>query len=68
MLTKKIISYILITLIMIFTIVALLGIWNIVDLEDIMGKVFKSLFIVFCSSAIILFIFSMINKNEKNQN
>jgi hypothetical protein len=61
---KKVISYFLIVLVLIFTIIALLGIWDIISLEDIIKKMFVSLMVVFAAAAVILFIFSVLIKDE----
>jgi hypothetical protein len=63
---KKIISYLLIGLIIIFTVIALLGIWDIISLEEIVRKTFMSLMIVFAASAVILFIFSVLIKDNND--
>ncbi|MCK5170629.1 MAG: hypothetical protein KAQ75_12185 [Bacteroidales bacterium] len=57
---KKITSYILITFVLLITVISLLGIWEIISLEDVMRKIFTSLFVVFVASVIVLFIFSVI--------
>ena len=57
---KKITSYILISFVLLITVIALLGIWDVISLEDVMRKIFTSLFIVFVSSVIVLFIFSVL--------
>ena len=62
---KKIISYFLIVLVLIFTIVALLGIWDIISLEEIVRKMFVSLMVVFAAAAVILFIFSVLIKDDE---
>jgi hypothetical protein len=61
---KKVISYLLIGLVVIFTVIALLGIWDIISLEEIVRKMFLSLMIVFAASAVILFIFSVLIKDS----
>ena len=61
---KKIISYFMIILILIFTIIALLGIWEIISLDDIIKKMFVSLMVVFAAAAVILFIFSVLIRDE----
>jgi len=61
---KKVISYLLIALVVIFTVIALLGIWNIISLEEIVRKMFLSLMVVFAASAVILFIFSVLIKDS----
>ena len=61
---KKVISYFLISLVLLFTAVALLGIWDIISLEDIIKKMFVSLMVVFAAAAVILFIFSVLIRDE----
>ena len=61
---KKVISYFLIILVLVFTIIALLGIWDIISLEDIIRKMFVSLMVVFAAAAVILFIFSVLIKEN----
>ena len=62
---KKVISYFMIALVLVFTIIALLGIWEIISLEDIIKKMFVSLMVVFAAAAVILFIFSVLIKDEE---
>ena len=61
---KKVISYFLIVLVLVFTIIALLGIWDIISLEDIIKKMFVSLMVVFAAAAVILFIFSVLIRDD----
>ncbi|KPL14046.1 MAG: hypothetical protein AMS26_12160 [Bacteroides sp. SM23_62] len=62
---KKIISYFMIILVLVFTIIALLGIWEIISLEDIIKKMFVSLMVVFAAAAVILFIFSVLIRDQE---
>ena len=62
---KKVISYFLIALVLLFTAIALLGIWDIISLEDIIKKMFVSLMVVFAATAVILFIFSVLIKDDE---
>ncbi|MBL7110565.1 MAG: hypothetical protein ISS19_01310 [Bacteroidales bacterium] len=64
---KKIISYLLIGLVLIFTVIALLGIWEVINLDEIIRKMFVSLMVVFAASAVILFIFSVLIKSDDNK-
>lgn len=61
---KKIASYVLVAFVLIFTVLALLAIWDIIDIKDILQKTFLSLFVVFVSSVIVLFIFSVLIKEK----
>ena len=62
---RKVISYFMIVLVLVFTIIALLGIWDIISLEDIIRKMFVSLMVVFAAAAVILFIFSVLIKEDQ---
>lgn len=66
-LVKKITSYLLIFLVVLFTTVALLGIWEIIPLEKVMIKMISSLVVVFASAAVVLFIFSVLIKDSDHQ-
>jgi hypothetical protein len=65
---KKIVSYILIACVLLFTIIAILGIWDIIDLRNIMMKSLFSLIILFAASAIILFIYTVFMKDTDQRN
>jgi hypothetical protein len=66
---KKTVSYILIGLILIFTLIAVLGIWGIIDidLQMVMLNTLYSLLIVFAASAVILFIFTVFIKDDEKK-
>ncbi|OFX58304.1 MAG: hypothetical protein A2046_09475 [Bacteroidetes bacterium GWA2_30_7] len=57
---KKGASYILVGIVLVLTVLALLGIWDIISFEDILKKILLSLFVVFVSSVVILFIFAVV--------
>jgi len=61
---KKVISYLLIGIILVFTVIALLGIWDLIELEDIIRKMILSLLVIFAASAVILFIFSVMIRDS----
>ena len=65
---KKVSGFILVGIIIIFTVVGILGIWGIIDLEDIMKKVMSSLLVVFVASAVVLFITSVLIKDDQQKN
>jgi hypothetical protein len=66
--TRKITGFILVGLILVFTLVAILGIWGVIDLEDIMTKVLSSLLVVFVASAVVLFITTVLIKEDQSKN
>lgn len=61
---KKITAYVLISLIVFSTVIGLLAIWDVIDVQEVMKKVLSSIFIVFVSSVVVLFIFSVIIKDS----
>jgi len=57
---KKIISYFLVVLVVFFTVIALLNIWELINLDFVMRKIFLSLLVIFGAIAVVLFIFSVL--------
>ena len=53
---KKILTYMLATMVLIFTVIAILSIWDIITIEDVLWKSLKTLLVLFVSSAIVTFI------------
>lgn len=60
---KKIFSYLLAALVMVFTIIAILSIWDVIQVEKVMWKSVKTLMVLFLSAAIVLFIFQISKKD-----
>lgn len=63
---KKVTSYILIGLVLTFTLIAILGIWDIISLEDIIMKILKSLFVIFIAAVVVLFIFGVVMRDHSD--
>ncbi len=64
---KSLTAYVLIGFILIITIVSLLGVWDVISLDDVLKKIISSLLIIFVAAAVALFVFSvMINNDNKN--
>lgn len=61
---RKLTGFILVGLIIVFTSVAILGIWEIIDLQEVMAKVLSSLLVVFVASAVVLFITTVLIREE----
>ncbi len=64
---KKIISYFLILLVMVFTVIAVLGIWDLIDLEDIFRKIFFTLMVIFAATALVLFIYTVLLRDGETK-
>jgi len=57
---KKIASFTLVALVIIFTVIAILAIWDFIPFEDVMKKILTTLFVIFVASVVVLFIFSVL--------
>jgi hypothetical protein len=67
-LAKKIVSYVLIALVLVFTIISILGIWDIIqNLENVVLNIIYSLIVIFAASAVILFIFNVFMKDPDHK-
>jgi len=62
---KKITSYSLAALLVICTAIAILAIWDIISLEEVMRKILSSLLVIFASSVVTLFIFNVLIKDNE---
>lgn len=62
---KKIIAYTLSVLVLLFSIVAILGIWEIVNIEDLIARMFKSLMVVLAAAAVVVLIFSILDRPDR---
>ncbi len=62
---KKIIAYTLSALVLIFSIVAILGIWEVVDIEDLIARMFKSLMVILAAAAVVVLIFSILDRPDR---
>ena len=64
---KRIIAYTLSVLVLLFSAVAILGIWEIVDIEDLIARMFKSLMVILAAAAVIVLIFSILDRPERRE-
>jgi len=64
---KKLIAYILLALIIFFTVIGLLGVWDVIDLEHITKKLVSSALLIFGAAVVALFVFSAFLKEKNNQ-
>ncbi len=61
---KKLTSYVLALFVVIVTALAVLAIWDIIALEEVMRKIMTSLLVIFASSVVTLFIFNVVIKEK----
>jgi len=64
---RRIIAYIMAALVLVFSAVAILAIWDIIDSEDLLKRMFQSLMVLLSASAIIVLIFSLLDRPDRNE-
>ncbi|MCD4711546.1 MAG: hypothetical protein K8R52_11935 [Bacteroidales bacterium] len=62
---KRIIAYTLSVLVLLFSLVAILGIWDVVDIEYLIARMFKSLMVILAAAAVVVLIFSILDRPER---
>ncbi len=62
---KRIIAYTLSALVLIFSLVAILGIWDVIDIEYLIARMFKSLMVTLAAAAVVVLIFSILDRPER---
>lgn len=67
MTVKTIVSYFLILLVLVFTVIAILGIWDVIDLDQVLQKILSSLIVIFAASAVVLFIFAVLIRDPEER-
>ena len=63
---KKIFAYSLSTLVLLFSIIAILGIWDLVDIEFLILRMFKSLMVILAAGAVVVLLFSILDRPERD--
>ena len=64
---KRIIAYTLSVLVLLFSIVAILGIWDVIDIEYLISRMFKSLMVILAAAAVVVLIFSILDRPERHE-
>lgn len=62
---KKVVAYILTGLVLVFSIVAILAIWDIIDYRELLRRMFQSLMVIMASAAVIVLIFSLLDRPDR---
>jgi hypothetical protein len=63
---KKIVAYILTILVLLFSVVAVLAIWEVIDYDQLIKRMFQSLMVVLAASAVIVLIFAILDKSDQS--
>ncbi len=64
---KRIIAYTLSALVLVFSIVAILGIWEVIDIEFLIARMFKSLMVIMAAAAVVVLIFSILDRPDRTE-
>lgn len=64
---KRIIAYTLSILVLLFSLVAILGIWDVVDIEYLIARMFKSLMVILAAAAVVVLIFSILDRPDRRE-
>ena len=62
---KRVVAYILSGLVLLFCIIAVLGIWEVIDMEELLSKMFQSMMVILAAAAVIVFIFAILFRENK---
>lgn len=62
---KRIIAYTLSVLVLLFSLVAILGIWDVVDIQFLIARMFKSLMVILAAAAVVVLIFSLLDRPDR---
>ena len=62
---KRIIAYTLSALVLLFSVVAILGIWEVIDIEYLISRMFKSLLVIMAAAAVIVLILSILDRPDR---
>lgn len=65
---RKIVAYTLTILVLAFSIVAVLAIWEIIEYKYLIKRMFQSLMVVLAASAVIVLIFAILDKSDRPDN
>lgn len=63
---RKVVAYILTGLVLAFSVVAILAIWDIIDYRYLLKRMFQSLMVIMASGAVIVLIFSILDRPDRD--
>ncbi|MBN1132962.1 MAG: hypothetical protein JXR52_06465 [Bacteroidales bacterium] len=61
---RKIIAYVLAVLVLAFSVIAILAIWDVIDYEHLVKRMFQSLMVVLAAAAVIVLIFAILDRPD----
>jgi len=63
---KKTIAYFFAALVLIFAVIAILGIWDIIELDNLIRKMFGSVLVIMAAAAVIVFLFGVLIRDTSD--
>jgi hypothetical protein len=64
---KKTIAYFFAALVLIFAVIAILGIWDVIELDNLFRKMFGSALVIMAASAVIVFLFGVLIRENPDR-
>jgi hypothetical protein len=62
---RKSIAFILSGLILLFSVISILAIWDIIVYDDLVKRMFQSLMVILATSAVIVLVFAILDRPER---
>lgn len=64
---KKTIAYFFTALVLVFAVIAILGIWDIIVMENLLRRMFGSVLVIMAASGVIVFLFGVLIKDNSDR-
>lgn len=64
---RKIAAYVLAALVLLFSIVAILAIWDLIEYRFLLKRMFQSLMVVLAASAVVVLIFAILDRSDREE-
>lgn len=62
---RKFAAIALVVMVLFFTVISILSIWGIINVEHVLSKTLTTLLVIFVSAAIMLFIFAIVFRDKE---
>jgi hypothetical protein len=64
---KKTIAYFFAALVLIFAVIAILGIWDVIVMDNLFRKMFGSVLVIMAASGVIVFLFGVLIRDNSDR-
>ncbi len=64
---RKVIAYFLAVLVLAFSVIAILAIWDVINYQYMVRRMFQSLMVIMAASAVIVLIFAILDRPEREE-